>query len=284
MEWLDRAHAGLDSLVRAPGLRYIADRRYENVFARNRHRNLFRGVFATYEEAANSAPGSAPLGYDNEASASIEYSLKLRTGDYPAIFWLSRSLLEGKRRIMDLGGHWGVKYYAFATLLDYPADLDWTVCDVPAVARLGRELASSRDTGGRLHFIDSYDAIAEHDVLFATGSLQYLPLTLGELMSRFPALPARILVNFTPVHPTLSYFTLNSIGTAFCPYRVQDRERFVQHIRALGYELRDEWDNVGKGLRIPHVQGHDLDHYSGFCFERTGGFTSNGPAPEPRIS
>ena len=39
----------------------------------------------------------------------------------------------------------GVSYYAYQPYLTYPQGMTWQVCDVPAVVRTGRELASVRD-------------------------------------------------------------------------------------------------------------------------------------------
>lgn len=268
MSWLETIHRTVDKLAMAPGIRSVAQRRYVRRFVNNRDQNLFLGVFDSFDAAAASAPKVRPVGYDNEDSANMPYASVITPRDYPAVFWLSRSFTEGMRSVLDLGGHLGVKYYAFRRVIGYPDDLRWTVCDVPAVVKRGRELAVTRAREGKLHFTEHFEEAANHEVLFASGSLQYLPMTLAELLRRLPKMPRRLVINGTPIHQTKSFFTLNSIGTAFCPYRVQARERFIEEIRLLGYDKRDEWENTGKAMVIPYKAGYDVPHYSGFCFDR----------------
>lgn len=65
----------------------------------------------------------------------------LRLCDYPLLHWLSRLFFEmpdGVRTgVFDLGGHVRIVYYAFRKCLDYPAQLRWTVHDVPNVIEAG---------------------------------------------------------------------------------------------------------------------------------------------------
>ncbi len=74
-------------------------------------------------------------------------------------------------------------------------------------------------------------------------------------------------MNTAAIHPTRSFFTLNSIGTAFCAYRVQSRDGFVGSVVGQGYTLRHEWRNIGKPLRLPFENGCSLEDYAGFCFD-----------------
>ena len=105
------------------------------------------------------------------------------------------------------------------------------------------------------------------DIIYASGVLQYLPQTLAEIVAGLKRRPRRIIVNTAAIHPSKSFFTLNSIGTAFCAYRVQSRDEFVAAVIAQGYTLRHEWRNIGKPLRLPFEPGHSLEDYAGFCFD-----------------
>lgn len=267
MTWVNTMHQAINRLDKLPVLRNISQSAHRQRFLKNVDQNLFMGVYDTFEAAAASAPPSLHLGYDNEESANIAYVSAISPRDYPAMFWLLRSLGDGMRTFFDLGGHTGVKYYAFRRAIGFPPDIRWTVCDVPAVVVRGRELAQARAPEGSLHFTDRYEDLDGQDVLFASGSLQYLPLTLSDMLKGLRRMPRRVVVNTTPIHETQSFFTLNSIGTAFCPYRVQARETFVESVTALGYLKRDAWDNLGKGMVIPDAQGMDVESYSGFCFD-----------------
>jgi len=262
-------HRAADFLSSLPGIRQLDRKFSHDQFLQNKDNNLFFGVFNTFDQAAQSAPQGLKLGYDNQESANIPYTSAISPRDYPAMFWLLRSLNDGMRGIFDLGGHTGVKYYAFRRTMNFPKDVQWTVCDVPAVVERGKQMALDRAPEGNLRFTDQYGMASQHDILFASGSLQYLPVTLSDLLKGLETMPERIVVNTTPIHESRSFFTLNSIGTAFCPYRVQAKADFIASVTALGYRKLDEWENVGKGLQIPGHSDHDVAAYSGFCFERT---------------
>lgn len=261
---IDRA---LDWVGDLPGIVQVRQHRYERQFIANTDRNLFRGVYASFDEAAASAPKTRPTGYDNPDSAQIVYGHQVMFYDYPAMFWIAQGLHNGLRSVLDLGGHVGVKYYAFRRPMNFPADLRWTVCDVPAVAEQGRTLAHKLDPERRLQFTADTAALNQHEILYASGSLQYLPYTLGELLGGLQRKPKRIVLNITAVHPERSYFTLNSIGTAFCAYRVQSHAQLVDDVAKCGYALVGNWQNIGKNLDLPFHEGLSLEHYSGYCFD-----------------
>lgn len=242
---------------------------YDRRFAQNRDQNLFRGVFATAEEAARSAPRNRPIGYDTvEAAAMYRIPARPDTHDYPALFWLSRAIADGARTVFDIGGHVGIKFYAFRDALRYPADLRWTVCDVPAVVEAGRRIAIERGVAGQLGFTVDHDAVCGVDVLFASGVLQYLPQTLPDWLARLSVPPRQIVVNTAPLHPEREFFTLNSIGTGFCPYRVMHEAALVAGLARLGYRALDRWTNAGKGLVIPFESGYDVPDYRGLTLIR----------------
>lgn len=261
--WFSRAGRLLDRL---PLVSSVNRALYRRAFARNVRENFFLGRYGSFAEAQAAAPKNKPVGYDNEQSVGL-YGDELRPRDYPAIFWLGQLMAKGARHVFDLGGHTGIKYVAFRKVLDYPADLQWTVGEVPAVVEEGRRFAAAHGLA-RLHFSAELADVAKADVLFASGSVQFLEESPGALLARTGAQPRWILLNTSAIHPTLSYITLNSIGTAFCPYRVQSRDSLVAEIETLGYRLRDEWKNSGKGITVPFHPELDLEDYKGFCFER----------------
>jgi putative methyltransferase (TIGR04325 family) len=240
---------------------------YKSQFARNRSRNLFFGVFENFEAAARSVPRQGLAGYDNSASAGINYFAQESANEYPGFVWLQNSLREGHRKIFDLGGHVGVSFYSFRKRSFVPSDACWTVCDVPAVSERGTALAKKRDAPPILRFTSDVSELNSADVLFCSGALQYLPASIGALLASLERKPKRIIFNKTAIHPTLSYITLNSITTAFCPYRVESKERFLQQLTDAGYSMVDEWDNPGKALRLPFYPGHDIEAYWGGCFD-----------------
>jgi len=92
-------------------------------------------------------------------------------------------------------------------------------------------------------------------------------VTLGELVQSLQRRPRRIIVNTTPIHESRTFFTLHSMGTGICPYRVMARKAFVDDLARLGYSLRHEWRNHDKDMRLPFHEGYDIERFSGFCFE-----------------
>ncbi len=264
----DAVHRLIDGLGELPGVRQLRRRRHEQRFRRCTG-HAFSGVYDSFEAARAAVPPGLPDSYDTAAAAGMYVDrLSVDEHDYPALFWLQRSLVDGWRSVCDLGGSVGIKYYAFAPLLGAAAELRWHVVEVPAAAALGARLAAEKGADPLTFGTDFADA-SGRSVLLASGALQYLPLSLGQILAALPVRPQRLIVNTTPIHAARSFFTLNSIGTACCPYRVASRGGFVAEVEAQGYRLRDEWRNAGKRLLLPFERGLSLDAYSGFCFERS---------------
>lgn len=240
-------------------------------FIANRSDNLFFGVYETWEEAQRVAAAYGAVGYDQPATVQM-YEARVRKDqhDYPSVYWLQRSAMEGLRSVFDVGGNIGIKYLAFRDALAPWPDLRWKVQDVTAVIEHGRKLAAERGDAANLSFTDRFDDGEGCDLLFASGVLQYLPQTLGELLAQWRSLPKRIVINTTAIHPEASYFTVNSIGTAFCPYRIQTQASLVRGLSALGYRVRENWTNPDKPLRIPGRPDRSLGAYTGFCLDRSG--------------
>ncbi|MDB5731233.1 MAG: hypothetical protein JWQ03_1128 [Variovorax sp.] len=243
---------------------------YRRKFLENREENLFMGSFGSFAEAEAGVPPSKAIGYDNAEAAKTLYSHQIYFYDYPALFWIGRSLDDGMRKVFDLGGHVGIKYYAFRRVLPYPDDLRWTVCDVPGVVQTGRELALQREATAQLGFCTDFHEASGCDVLYASGSLQYLATTLAEILASLPEKPRRIVINTAAVHPQRTLYTLNSIGFAVCPYRIQHHDELLAGLTQAGYRRRDGWRNEGKPIEVPFVEGGDQAYYAGCCFDLAG--------------
>lgn len=258
----------LDALKALPPLLAWRRARFERYFATATNVNAYYGVFDTWEAAQASAPPTKPIGYDNPASAELHRDATTPlTSDYPAMHWLARALSTGATQVLDIGGHLGQKYYAFRDRLPLPASSRWTVYDVAAVADAGAAIARQRDPARQLTFTTSVPASLEHTVVFASGSVQYLPQGLAALLSGTSPRPARIVVNTAALHPDRSFYTLNSIGTAFCPYRVQHEAEFLQQLAALGYVVDDRWETP-KPFRVAFSPEVSLDRFVGLALRR----------------
>ena len=265
-----KAHHALNRLAQWGPVRGALARRYEQRFASNQRSNLFRGVFNSFEAAQATAPATRPVGYDNEASAAlyVERSQRVYPTDYPVMLWLQTLLAQGCDGVFDLGGHIGVSFYAYKRYLRYPPTLRWCVHDVPAVMAQGQRVAAQRSDAAGLTFADHFGQASGMPVLLAAGSLQYLQDTLAERLAPLAAPPAHLLVNLLPLHETRGFHTLQSMGTAFCPYRVEHRPTFEADLAACGYELVDHWHNPEKRCEIPFQPAESLDHYHGYYFRR----------------
>lgn len=271
LEFVRRSHRLVDIVAGLPGIKSFVRWEYDRAFAANRNANMFRGVFDTFDAAENSAPKTLPMGYDNAAAAGmyLDRTRRIYPSDYPLIFWLQKLFAEGCTRIFDVGGHIGIGYYGYRRYLTYPATLSWVVHDVPAVMQEGRRLAAVKDTYRGLTFSERFEETANADILFASGSLQYLPEPLWQMVAALKTKPRHVLLNLTPLHARESFFTLQSIGTAFCPYRVSSVGELLQGFESSGYKLIDQWDNPEKKCEIPFHENHSLDRYHGFLFSRT---------------
>lgn len=228
--------------------------------------NAYRGVFASFADAERASPKIKPLGYD--AANSTDWYLSKLNGvaqeDYPVLYWL-RSAFEDSHSVFEIGGHVGVAYYGFARVLEYPADIQWTICDVPSIAAAGKELAERRERTN-LRFVTSPSLADGAGILLACGALQYIETpNLAETIAAFRVRPNHVLVNTTPVYDGATFITLQNIGTAYCPYRVFNRREFIRSMKDVGYTLVDTWQKE-RLFRLPRHPDKSFDHYSGFYF------------------
>ncbi|CAG0882008.1 unnamed protein product [Cyprideis torosa] len=248
---------------------------YEDHFATASAENLFRGVYSRFEEAIQSAPQTKPMGYDHDAPANMykDRLERIYPSDYPILFWLEKALASHRLndkggvcdRVFDLGGHIGVAFYSYRNYIQYPQTIDWQVCDVEAVTRAGLRLAEKR-AATQLSFTTYYDEADGRDIYFSSGALQYLEEPFASLIARLSSKPGHLLLNLLPLCDGDGFVTLQNIGTAFCPYRVSNKNEFIASVLALGYELVDQWDNPEKSCNIPFYPEQSLDHYTGMYF------------------
>jgi putative methyltransferase (TIGR04325 family) len=254
-----------------PGFRLIAKPAYRRWF-QSEHNvvNAYCGVFDSYEEALAHAPKSRPNTYDVEDAAEMYRDRfdSIRVSDYPLVYWLSRLLAQGQRRIFDLGGHTGVSYYGFRRYLDYPSELRWLIHDTPAAIAAGKKQALVLDPERRLSFTARREDADGQEVLIASGVLQYLDYTLPEFLRCLAKAPPHVVVNLTPMHPSSGFVTLQHIGVAILPYRVMAVPEIVKAMDSLGYRIADRWESFERNLRVPFEPARDVDRYYGFYFRR----------------
>ncbi|HEX3139893.1 MAG TPA: methyltransferase, TIGR04325 family [Rhizobacter sp.] len=251
-----------------PGLAQWRQSRFNRSFEAGQAIGTCRGVFDTLAQAAAAAPTTRPLGYDNNDAAAMyrDRLSRVYPSDYAMMLWLQNAFADGVRSVFDLGGHIGLAYYAYQRVVAFPQDVSWQVNDVPAVLASGREEALVRDPSRRLTFNENFEAAADADLLFTAGCLQYLEESLAQRIAALPRRPRWVLVNLLPLHEQLSFWTVQSIGAAFCPYRIQQKAGFFSDMEKLGYRSLDTWENLDKSCWVAFRPEHTLDRYYGAAF------------------
>jgi putative methyltransferase (TIGR04325 family) len=163
-----RVHRLVDQMGMLPGVFHLRKALFARRF-RGRLGHAFHGIFDTFEAAETSVSSDLPPSYDNPAAARMyENRLEVDDHDYPAMFWLQDALAGGLRRVADLGGSTGIKFYAFGSLIDLPADVLWRVIETGAAARLGRAIATQKSMGSQLEFSSEVQDADGFDVLLAS--------------------------------------------------------------------------------------------------------------------
>jgi putative methyltransferase (TIGR04325 family) len=201
----------------------------------------FRGVFATYEEAAAAVRRGVAVGYDNDAILLRDFDLmcQVKPEDYAILYWLRR-LAPQTQVLLDAGGHMGTKYRAFGNYLDLDSGIEWVVYDLPSMVRAGRKMAEDEGLS-RLRFVDDLSEAPDADVLLASGLLQYLDIPFDDLLRRLPALPRHLLLNKVQTREGPSVVTLENFTYAEVPYQMRNRAEFLAMLDALGYDIVDQW-------------------------------------------
>jgi putative methyltransferase (TIGR04325 family) len=233
-----------------------------------------RGVYGSFAEARAAAPSSVAIGYEQEAIRYCEsvahLTARSRVGemndrDYPVLFWL-RPLLADAGLVFDLGGNVGLQYFAYRAKTHVPGHVRWVVCEIPEVARAGMELAARREERA-LSFTTSFDEAERADILLSCGTLQYLDHDFAWSLGRLRKKPRHILLNRVPLYEGDTYVTLQNLGYAVTPYRVQNRRELLDSLTALGYLLVDTWKD-GRHLDIPFHPKRRVTGYWGMYLTR----------------
>lgn len=249
-------------------VRVFQQKKYDKQFRENAENNLFRGLYNDFATAEAALPGNDKRGYDQPEAAAMYRTMltKIRDLDYPVLYWLSRIPVP-IRSVFDYGGHIGMLYYTLQEHLKLAADSRWIVKDVPAVNESGRQLAATKNAQ-HLEFADTLDAASGCQVFLASGSLQYVEKDIADILDDLEVCPRHLIINLTPLDVFGGFYTVNSIGTAFCPYKVSGYAEFISALEGRGWELVDSWKNPGKFCTVPFQNKHPVAEYFGFYFRR----------------
>lgn len=252
--------------LKLPTFAPLARRVYDRFFERQRTGNHYRGVYVSHAEALRAVPAKLRSSYDTDEAASRyrERTRQLSISDYPVLYWVSRLVDDGQRAIFDLGGHIGVAYYAYQRYRSFPADLRWTVSDLPKTMAAGRAWAAAHDSGGCLAFADDRRQVEKQDVLLVLGALQYFEFDFASWLTSLAHPPRHVIISLTPMHASEDFFTLQNMGFACVPYHVHSRPAFLQAMEGAGYRVVDEWRSDERECHIPFAHDYDVEGYSGF--------------------
>ncbi|MEH1765143.1 MAG: TIGR04325 family methyltransferase [Nostoc sp.] len=236
----------------------------------NQNITACRGVYSTFAEALQAIPKGAKAGYNQPEIHNHRSVAKLTTAweanefnsqDYPVVAWLG-SAFANSSTIFDIGGNVGHAYYTYKKFLQYPNDLRWIVCDIPEVIKAGEQLARKADNPG-LSFTTQFADAEGAEILLTCGALQYIEPSLSEMLGQLKTKPRHILINRVPFYDGEKFITLQNIGYAFCPYKIQNRPEFIASLSSLGYELIDTWTWY-RTCHIPFNPDRFVRNYYGF--------------------
>ncbi|HLJ49055.1 MAG TPA: TIGR04325 family methyltransferase [Bryobacteraceae bacterium] len=229
----------------------------------------YRWVFGSLAEAHSAAKRVRLDGHDHPDNVRKHVALatQARPSDYPVLFHLANIIGEC-RSVLDLGGNVGNLFYNYSRYLDFPADLLWTVCDVPEVTTMGSAIAAERGET-RLRFDGSFEDMNGADLLLASGCIHYFEQPLAEMIAGARIKPTHVIVNRTPLISGKSTVTVQDAGSYLVACKLFNKDELVAGMVGLGYEIVDTWEIPELSLRIPSHPELSVTAYSGFYFKRT---------------
>ncbi len=216
----------------------------------------FRGAFASFDEAVAHVRPGLLAGYDHDrvTPVSREVMQQVPLWDYPILYWLKR-LAPEITRLVDAGGHIGVKYRGFGRYLELEL-VDWIVYDLPAQVKAGR--AQVRPQDRTLSFVERIEEAPAADVLLASGLMPYLNEPLTDLVRRMRVLPRYILLNKVVTRDGPTVVTLENFGVAEVPYHIRNVDEVPTALDMLGYDIIDSWtiDSLAHRIQTHPELGH----------------------------
>lgn len=252
-----------------PWLQVWRDRQHRAHFLSAGGFASYYGVFSSFSEAKASLPESREHDQGALAAEYIEArSQRVFCYDYPVIFWLSEAFRAGAATVFDIGGSVGVHYRAYRTYLDYPPSLEWQVCEVPAIAQIGRELAE-RDGESQLTFTETLDpGTVQADVWISAGAIHYIEgARPRSLLAACKRRPKHLLLNKLPLYDGDEFVSAQNIGeNSFVPHYLYNRQQFISEIESTGYLLIDAWEVPERHFYLPDHPEKSFGKYSGLYF------------------
>jgi putative methyltransferase (TIGR04325 family) len=228
-----------------------------------------RGVFQTFAEANLAASGKR-IGY-NHRDVAVEFGAALTLGldssEYPVLFHLKR-IATNNCTLLDFGGNVGDHFLRYKKYLD-PVRIHWTVCDLPEITRVGREVCNGASNVEFINEVDDFHQ-AGIDIFLGIDSLQYAEIAspdflLQKLITNGKR-PTHLLLDQLPLIDGRQYVTLQNGGLVRYPHHVYNRDAFISAILRLGYDLVDHWENHCFSCVIPFHIAESVSAFSGLYF------------------
>jgi putative methyltransferase (TIGR04325 family) len=229
-----------------------------------------RGIYDTWREAKTASQSKHPLRKTTDivtfrAPKGVRIHA-LRERDYPILVHL-QPLLRPGTKILNLGGSLAKEYCSYRELIRIPDGVEWRICEVPEIVAEGQKMLEQGDYPG-LSFTSEIGG--EADLFLSCGALQYLEPTLPELLQTLDRLPSDVFISRVPMQSRVDrYFTVQNIGSAAVPYRIENEDRFIGEMGELGYRYVDGWRDTRK-LIVPYHRHGTVEGYLGFYFSRSG--------------
>ncbi|MEQ1733487.1 MAG: methyltransferase, TIGR04325 family [Bacteroidia bacterium] len=227
---------------------------------------LFKGVYATFDEAVKNAPTQNKTGYNTTELAQF-YSNTLTTElaeyDYPVLVWLAK-IIQPNTTLFDLGGNVGTHYTKYAPILNLAQLKSYTVCDLEQIIEEGK----TTNPRPNLTYTTNNTDAANADVWLSSGTLQYIEnFNLVHYFNSLGNKPKHIIINRLPVHKSMQFVSLQNGGLSYYPQYIFNETLFLNQFETLGYTLIDQWFDKNDGCFIPFHQQHNKVLYKGFYFE-----------------
>jgi putative methyltransferase (TIGR04325 family) len=226
----------------------------------------FRRIFPSLEAARACATTYLAFDHSHPDSARVHLKLaeRLRPSDYPVLFHLQNIGKIGS--VFDLGGNVGNLFYSYRRYLPALHHVEWRVYDIPAMTLLGEALARERQES-HLRFTNDLTALAEADLVLASGSLHYFEESMARMLARTGNRPKHVLINRTPLlEGRRSAITVQDGGAYLTACKMHSRDALRRDMQALGYQCIDEWTAPELALKIPCRPELSIPCYSGLYF------------------